>query len=211
MAGGGGGNGGRRIYVFERGSQQHQEDTVGPGSANFLPFLLFTLTTAPTTLFVSPPLCRWIMMAPAEVAAALSAIQPPHPLLPAVLDIWKRHAAGMASFQNTTDGRWSQVIDHPETFLETSVSAMTLHSLIQGVLTGVLDKATYDPVIRAAWRGTASAIGIDGTVYNISTGTGIGTTIQFYEERPTGYTVSAPGLGSVFRAAHSMWQYLQVE
>jgi unsaturated rhamnogalacturonyl hydrolase len=111
--------------------------------------------------------------------------------------------------QNTTDGRWHQVLDHPETFLETSVTSMTLYSLITGVMGGWLDKTTYDPVIQAAWLGLASTVQMDGTVNGISCGTGIGTDVTFYQERPTNWTESAPGLGSVFRACRAYWQYTQ--
>ena len=42
---------------------------------------------------------------------------------------------------------------------------------------------------------------------DICTGTGIGSDVAFYEARPTAYNVSAPGIGSVFRAAvaYSSW------
>jgi unsaturated rhamnogalacturonyl hydrolase len=149
----------------------------------------------------------WVMMSHAEIVSALAAVAPNHPLLPAILDIWRRQSAGLAAVQNTTDGRWHQVLDHPETFLETSVTSMTTYSLITGVMGGWLDAATYAPVIEAAWPGIAAQVAADGTVNNICTGTGIGTTVDFYEQRPTDYAGSAPGLGSVFRAARAFAQY----
>ena len=45
------------------------------------------------------------------------------------------------------DGRWHQVLDVESTFLETSVTAMTIYSLVEGVLNGWLDDATFRPVI----------------------------------------------------------------
>jgi hypothetical protein len=41
----------------------------------------------------------------------------------------------------------------------------------------------------------------DGTVTGICEGTGIGTDVDFYQQRSTAYDVSDPGIGSVFRAA----------
>jgi rhamnogalacturonyl hydrolase YesR len=149
----------------------------------------------------------WIMMAHAEIVPVLAALSPPHPLTPAIVAIWQRQAAGLAALQNSTDGRWHQVVDHPETFLETSVTAMTLYSLVTGVTGGWLDRATYDPVIRLAWQGLSSTVGPDGTVSGISCGTGIGTDVAFYEARSTAWNISEPGLGSVFRAARAYWQY----
>ena len=151
----------------------------------------------------------WIMMAHAEVVEAVSAVAPSHPQLPALLSIWRRHAAGIAAVQVQGDGRFHQVLDVPTTYLETSVTAMTLYSLITGVLGGWLDSATFEPVIDGAWAGMAQAVAADGTVSGICTGTGIGTDVAFYEARPTDYTESAPGIGAVFRAAVSYASWLE--
>ena len=48
--------------------------------------------------------------------------------------------------------------------------------------------------------------GADGVVVDICSGTGIGNTVAFYEDRPTDYNASDPGLGSVFRAAIAVSQ-----
>ena len=149
----------------------------------------------------------WVMMSHAEIVPVLASIN--HPLLPQIITIWQNQAAGLAAVQNTTDGRWHQVLDHPETFLETSVTSMTLYSLITGVMGGWLDRTKYDPVIQTAWLGLASTVQLDGTVNGISCGTGIGTDVTFYQERPTNWTESAPGLGSVFRACRAYWEYSQ--
>lgn len=150
----------------------------------------------------------WIMMAHAEIVSALSAAWPSHPQLPAILAIWRAHAAGLLPLQNATDGRWHQVLDHPETYLETSITSMTLYSLATGVMGGWLDKATFDGAIRAAWPGVAAQVAANGTVASICTGTGIGTDVGFYEARPTPYAGSSPGLGSVFRAALAYERYV---
>lgn len=148
------------------------------------------------------------MMSHAEVVQALATVDPAHPSLPAVLAIWRRHAAGLAALQAPGDGRFHQVLDDASTYLETSVTAMTLYSLATGVRGGWLDRATFAPVIEAAWAGLAAAVDADGTVTGICTGTGIGTDVAFYEARPTAYNISAPGLGSVFRAAVAYAAYL---
>ena len=150
----------------------------------------------------------WVMMAHAEAAEALAEVDPASPALPLLLDVWRRQATGIARLQAAGDGRFHQVLDQPSTFLETSVTTMTLYSLATGVRGGFLDRATYAQVIEAAWAGLALAVDSDGTVNGICTGTGIGTDVAFYETRPTAYNVSAPGLGSVFRAATAYARYL---
>ena len=148
----------------------------------------------------------WIMMAHAEVVGALAAVAPAHPLLAEVLRVWRLHVAGVVALHPAgADGRWHQVLDEPSTFLETSVTSMTVFSLATGIAGGWLDKA-YAPVLRAAWAGVAAAVGADGVVDGICSGTGIGDTVAFYEARPTDYNASDPGLGAVFRAAIAISQ-----
>jgi len=65
---------------------------------------------------------------------------------------------------------------------------------------GYLTKAEFGGVVQLGWEGLTKAVGADGMVSGISTGTGVGTTIKFYNDRPTDYLGSSPGLGSVFRA-----------
>lgn len=143
----------------------------------------------------------WIMMAHAEAVEALTAVAPDHPLLPEVLRVWRLHVASVAALHPAgADGRWHQVLDEPATFPETSVTAMTVYSIATGIARGWLD-AAYAPVVKAAWAGVAAAVGADGVVQGICSGTGIGNTVAFYEQRPTDYNASDPGLGSVFRAA----------
>lgn len=146
-------------------------------------------------------------MSHAEIVPMLSKVAPQHPLLPVVINIWKRQSAGLAAVQNSSDGRWHQVVNESSTFLETSATAMNLYSMATGVMGGWLDQATYDGVIRSAWAGLASTVGPDGTVSGICAGTGIGTDVAFYQNRPTAYASSSPGLGSVFRAALAYAQY----
>lgn len=107
------------------------------------------------------------------------------------------------------DGRWHQVLDHPETYLETSVTAMALFALARGVLAGWLQHATYDAAIRRAWGGLAAQVAADGTVAGICSGTGVLTSVAQYQARPTSYLASAPGLGAVFRAALAFDAYTE--
>jgi rhamnogalacturonyl hydrolase YesR len=153
----------------------------------------------------------WVMMAHAEVALALAATAPPHPALPAVLAVWRRHAGALAALAppaGAGDARFHQVLDDPTTFHETSVTAMTCYSMAMGILGGFLDRGAFDAALRAAWAGVAAAVGADGVVEGICEGTGIGETVAFYEARTTFWNRSSPGLGSVFRCASAMGAYL---
>jgi rhamnogalacturonyl hydrolase YesR len=137
------------------------------------------------------------MMSIVEVLLAVSAVMPESPLLPQLLAAFKSHADALVTVQSVPDGRWHQarirhvsrlmftiahesssvplglqVLDDPTTFLETSVTAMTLYALCTAVTEKWLDRATYDPVIQRAWLGLTSQVADDGTVNGICEGTG---------------------------------------
>lgn len=143
----------------------------------------------------------WIMMAHAEVVKLLSAVAPNSPHLQQVVYIWQKHSAGLIAMQNKSDGRWHQILDNEETFLETSATAMFLQSMADGVRNGWLDRSSVGPAITLAWAGLSSTVESTGEVTGICEGTGIGADVAFYQARSTAYPSSAPGLGSVFRAA----------
>lgn len=140
---------------------------------------------------------------------ALSILPPTHPKYAAALAVFQDHAAALAAVQDPVDGRWHQVLDHPETYLETSVTAMNVYAFATGVLNGWLDKATFDPVVRKGWAGMAAQVASDGTVAGICEGTGVLTSVADYNARLTPYETSSPGLGGVFRAALAYDAYVQ--
>ena len=51
------------------------------------------------------------------------------------------------------DGTWKQLIDHPESWAETSSTGMFTFAMITGVKNGWLDEKTYGPAARKAWLG----------------------------------------------------------
>ncbi len=80
-------------------------------------------------------------------------------------------------------GLWYQVLDLPNdsaNWEETSGSAMFTYAMIAGVRRGVLDAATYVPVVEAAWAGLQTKIAANGDVSGICTGTWYHATPQEY-------------------------------
>jgi rhamnogalacturonyl hydrolase YesR len=100
------------------------------------------------------------MMSHAEIVVAMARRFPGHFLLPTIVDIWRAQAAALLATQpaNPADGRWHQVLNDSSTYLETSVTAMALYSIVIGVEGGWLDRATYAPLVEAAWAGVASQV-----------------------------------------------------
>jgi unsaturated rhamnogalacturonyl hydrolase len=78
-------------------------------------------------------------------------------------------AAAVAALQDRRSGLWHSDLldaaDYPQP--EVSGSALMTFALAWGVNHGVLDRATYRPVIARAWRGLVAEIYADGRLGNI--------------------------------------------
>lgn len=81
----------------------------------------------------------------------------------------RQMAAAVAAIQDPKDGLWHSNLldaeDYPQP--EVSGSSLITFALAWGVNQGVLDRATYMPVIAKAWRGLVGQIYADGRLGNI--------------------------------------------
>jgi len=147
----------------------------------------------------------WIMMSHIEVLKALKATSNTQ-YYSQVVSILQEHSKGLMNVQSS-NGLWHQVLDQDSTYLETSSTAMYLWSLAEGINGGWLDKSVFGPVVEKAWSGLQTTISNEGIVSGVCEGTGVGTTVQFYEQRSTAYLSSSPGLGSVFKSISAYARY----
>lgn len=136
----------------------------------------------------------WVTWAMTE---ALLHIPESHSDYEKILNIYKKHIRSIAKYQEKS-GLWHQVLDHPETFEETSSTAMFTLSLARGISNGWLDES-YIKNVRLGWKGITSRVEQDGTVKGICQGTGIGTSVEFYNKRKTP-DHDPRGLGAVLTA-----------
>ncbi len=136
----------------------------------------------------------WIIWATAE---ALMRLPGNHPGYKTVLKIFRNHMEAVATYQDTS-GMWHQVLDHPETFEETSCTAMFTLGLARGVRMGWLKK-DYRANALHGWSALQSKIEADGTVKDICRGTGIGENVEFYETRSR-FDHDPRGLGAMITA-----------
>jgi unsaturated rhamnogalacturonyl hydrolase len=86
---------------------------------------------------------------------------------------YKKMMDGLRKVQGK-NGLWYQVLDMPDNasnWEESSGSAMFTYAMIAGVRRGILDAATYVPVIEAAWAGLQKKISAQGDVSDICVGT----------------------------------------
>ena len=141
--------------------------------------------------------CRangWIIWATAEILSHLPA---DHPDYPAILKQFNIHIENLIPLQHQ-GGLWHQVLDHPETYLETSGSAMYVLAIARGIREGWLPESFRESAARG-WKGISGRISDDGIVSGICRGTPIGHTVQFYEDRDT-FDNDPRGLGAVIQA-----------
>lgn len=141
----------------------------------------------------------WAIVAKTEL---LSVLPEDHPGRRQVMDLYKAHIAGLAAVQGI-DGLWHQLLDRPETYEETSASAMFAYCIARGINQGWLDRLAYGPVASAAWNAVAAQVNEQGQVEGTCVGTGMGFEPMFYAYRPTS-VFAAHGYGPVLLAGAEM-------
>ena len=142
----------------------------------------------------------WALMA--EVAA-LDRLPPEDAARDTLLALFRRHVAGIARYQDTT-GLWHQLLDKPDSYLETSASAMFAFAIAHGVRQQYLGPA-YADVARRGWRGVMGRVRPDGQIEGTCAGTGVSDDIADYYARPT--PLNDPhGVGPVLLAGSEILQ-----
>ena len=110
----------------------------------------------------------WALMAQVELLDRLPSESPARDTLLALL---KRHVDGVVRYQDTT-GLWHQLLDRPDSYLETSASAMFTYAIARAVNRGYLDWSYAAAAVRG-WRGVRSRILADGRNEGTCAGTGV--------------------------------------
>lgn len=130
-----------------------------------------------------------------------------HPRRAEILDIYRQHAAGLAELQGI-DGFWHQLLDRPETYEETSATAIFAYALAHGLNKGWLEATTYGPVAQLAWEAVASKINEKGEVEGVCVGTGMGFDPAYYAYRPVSVK-AAHGYGPAIWAGAEVYKMLK--
>ncbi|MEI6714778.1 MAG: glycoside hydrolase family 88 protein [Verrucomicrobiota bacterium] len=120
----------------------------------------------------------WVVLAHVEL---LANIPKDHPRRGELLSVFVRHMDGLRRFQDA-DGGWHQVIDHPESWIETSCTGMFTYGIARGVNEGWLD-ASFADVARKGWRALEQKVTPDGDVLDVCGSTDTGD-LKFYLNRP---------------------------
>ncbi|ATY34359.1 family 88 glycosyl hydrolase [Sphingomonas psychrotolerans] len=137
----------------------------------------------------------WAIMATIEL---LEVLPVDHSGRAAILGQLRAHAAGLARVQSGT-GLWHQLLDRPDSYLETSASAMYAYALARAVNRGWLDRRVYAPVAVLAWNAVGTKVNAAGEVEDVCVGTGMAFDPAFYYFRPR-HVRAAHGYGPVLLA-----------
>ena len=146
----------------------------------------------------------WAILTMCEVLDVLPA---DHPQRPAILDLLRKHAAGLARLQHH-NGFWHQLLDRNDTYLETSATAIYTYCLAHAVNQGWLDAKAFGPVALLGWQAVKSQVNEKGQVENVCVGTGMGFDAAFYAYRPV-HVMAAHGYGPVIWAGAEMIKLLK--
>jgi len=123
----------------------------------------------------------------AGMAELLRDLPKNHPQRARILKGYKIMMESLLKYQ-AEDGLWRQLIDKPESWVETSGTGMFIFGMVTGVKEGWLDKKTYGPAARKAWLGLVKHIDANANVTDVCIGTNKGFSVQYYldRERKTG-------------------------
>lgn len=115
-----------------------------------------------------------------------------------LLDHYKNHIAEIIKYQSPS-GLWYNVLEYPESHEEVSGSAIFTMAIAKGITKNWIDKETYMPILKKAWKGLQSKIDEDGSVRDICYGTMCSEDVNYYINRPF-YTNDTHGLFAVIFA-----------
>lgn len=137
----------------------------------------------------------WALMAAVEL---LSVLPVDHPERTNLLNILEAHADGLRRLQ-APSGLWHQLLDRPDSYEETSSSAMYVFAIARAINYGWLSPTTYGPAVIRGWKGVTTKVNSLGQVEGTCIGTGLGWDDTFYLNRPTDVN-AAHGYGPIFLA-----------
>ncbi|GAB3033329.1 glycoside hydrolase family 88/105 protein [Spirosoma pulveris] len=146
----------------------------------------------------------WGILTAVELLDALPAN---HPGRPAMLDLLKAHAKGLAA-QQSGSGFWHQLLDRHDSYLETSATAIYVYAFAHAINQGWLDPLAYAPATLLGWNALSTKVTDNGQVEGVCVGTGMGFDPAFYYHRPIN-PYAAHGYGPALLASAEVLKLLK--
>jgi len=137
----------------------------------------------------------WALLAMSEL---LDVLPSDHPSQKTILELFRSHSAGLASYQAET-GFWHQLIDRNNSYLETSATAIFTYCFAHGINKGWLDPQAFGPAAVLGWNAVTTKVNATGQVEGTCVGTGMAFDPAFYYNRPVN-VAAAHGYGPAIMA-----------
>ena len=122
----------------------------------------------------------WVAVGMTDMLGALPA---KHKARKPILAAYRKMMATLLQYEADT-GMWRQLIDNPESWPESSSSAMFTYAFVSGVKNGWLPEQTYGPAARKAWIALVGYLTPEGDLREVCVGTGKRDSVQYYLDRP---------------------------
>lgn len=124
-----------------------------------------------------------------------------------IMNYFKEHLEGILPLQHQ-DGAWHQLLDRPDTYLETSCTAIYCYCLAHAINKGWLDAESYGAQALLAWNYVNAHVNAQGQVEGTCVGTGLAFDPAFYAYRPVN-NYAAHGYGPTLWAAAEIYQLIK--
>ncbi|MEP6849570.1 MAG: glycoside hydrolase family 88 protein [Acidobacteriota bacterium] len=146
----------------------------------------------------------WAFMTEVEL---LEVLPSDHPMRPQILELLRAHAKGLASYQSGS-GFWHQLLDHEDSYLETSATAIYAFAFARAINRGWIDGEAYAPATLLAWNAVTTKVNLTGQVEGTCVGTGMAFDPAFYYFRPVS-AFAAHGYGPTLLAGAEIYTLLK--
>ncbi len=146
----------------------------------------------------------WAMMATIEL---LEVLPQDHPARERVLETLRAHVRSIAKLQSGS-GLWHQMLDKPDSYLETSASAIFVFCLARAINRGYIAPVSYGSVAQAGWIGVSTRVNARGQVEGSCVGTTLASDHVYYYNRPAS-VYATHGYGPVLLAGAEMIRLLE--
>lgn len=119
----------------------------------------------------------------AALAETLQSLPPAHPQYARLMAGYQKMMRGLKAKQGS-DGLWYQLLDDPQSWSETSGTAMFTYAMIVGIKHGWLDAADYGAVARRGWLAVCEKLDDQANLREICVGTSQSKDKNYYLNRP---------------------------
>lgn len=147
----------------------------------------------------------WIIWATSE---ALLKMPVSHKDYKKIKGLFTKHLKAIISYQSES-GLWHQVLTRPDSYLETSGSAMFAIGLSRAIRKGWIP-LTFSPQLLKAWNAITKEVNKDGTVSGICCGTDMSEDVDYYMKQKT-VTSDPRGMGAFLTLGTEMSQFFEYQ